>query len=217
VPSPDDHKQTETQPRPSLGSKGVLKKIGIFGGTFDPIHHGHLILARDVLETFALDQILFIPAAQSPHKPGRTPAPAAARWKMIVAAIAGESAFVASRLELDRPAPSYSVETVEQLRVENPGTQFFFLIGEDNLSELTSWYRYEDLARLVQFVVLDRRGAAAASPYPTLRRLIDISATTIRKRVASGRSVRYLVPEAVEEIIFRDKLYQGPKESNPKN
>jgi nicotinate-nucleotide adenylyltransferase len=194
-----------------------LKKIGIFGGTFDPIHHGHLILARDVLEKFALDQILFIPAAQSPHKAGTTPAPAAARWRMIEAAIAGEPAFAASRLELDRPAPSYSVETVEQLQAARPDTQFSFLIGEDNLTKLPTWHRFEDLARLVQFVVLDRTGGAPAAPYPTLRRLIDISATTLRKRVASRQSVRYLVPEAVEEIILRENLYKGPKESNPKN
>lgn len=194
-----------------------MKKIGIFGGSFDPIHHGHLILAREALERFALDQIVFIPAAQSPHKPESTPADGAARWEMIEAAIAREPAFAASRLELDRPAPSYSVETVEQLREENPDTQFYFLIGDDNLEKLRIWYRFEDLARLVQFVVLDRTGEAAASPYPTIRKVIDISATTIRKRVASGRSVRYLVPEAVERIILRDKLYQGPKESNPKS
>ncbi|MEO6872155.1 MAG: nicotinate-nucleotide adenylyltransferase [Chthoniobacterales bacterium] len=194
-----------------------MKKIGIFGGSFDPIHHGHLILAREALERFALDQIVFIPAAQSPHKPESTPADGAARWEMIEAAIAREPAFAASRLELDRPAPSYSVETVEQLREENPDTQFYFLIGDDNLEKLPTWHRFEDLAPLVQFVVLDRTGDAAATPYPAIRRLIDISATTIRKRVASGRSVRYLVPDAVEQIILRDKLYQGPKESNPKS
>ena len=194
-----------------------MKKIGIFGGSFDPIHHGHLILAREALETHALDQILFIPAAQSPHKPGRTPAPAAARWAMLEAAIAGEPGFAATRVELDRPAPSYSIETVEQLHAQHPGTQFFFLVGEDNLEKLPTWHRFDDLARLVQFVVLDRTGTAAASSYPTLQRMIDISATTIRKRVASGHSVRYLVPEAVEQIIRRDQLYQGPTESNPKS
>jgi nicotinate-nucleotide adenylyltransferase len=194
-----------------------LKKIGIFGGSFDPIHHGHLILARHALETFALDQMLFVPAAQSPHKPRSIPAEPAARWEMMEAAIAGEPGFAASRLELDRPAPSYSIDTIEHLRAENSDVQFFFLIGEDNLAKLPTWHRFEDLARLVQFVVLDRTGQAAASAYPMIRRLIDISATTIRKRVASGRSVRYLVPEAVEQIIFRSKLYQGPQESNPKS
>ena len=194
-----------------------MKKIGIFGGSFDPIHHGHLILAREALETLALDQVLFVPAAQSPHKPGHALANAAARWQMLQAAIACESAFAASRLELDRPAPSYSIETIKQLRAETSDAKFFFLVGEDNLVKLPTWHRFAELAQLVQFVVLDRTGQVADSPYPTIRRLIDISATTIRKRVASGRSVRYLVPEAVEEIIRRQQLYQGPKESNPKS
>ena len=200
----------------SLGGKR-LQKIGVFGGSFDPIHHGHLIVAREALETLGLDQVLFVPAAQSPHKPGRVPAPATARWEMLETAIAGSPAFVASRLELDRPPPSYSIVTIEQLRSANPEAQFYFLIGEDNLAQLPTWHRFADLAQLVQFVVLDRSGQAAASPYPTIRRLIDISATTIRKRVASGLSVRYLVPEAVEQIIRREQLYQGTEESNPKN
>lgn len=194
-----------------------MKKIGIFGGSFDPIHHGHLILAREALETLLLDKILFVPAAQSPHKPGRAPASAAARWEMLSAAIEGENAFAASRLEIDRPAPSYSVETVEQLHAAMGDAQFFFLVGEDNLPQLQTWYRFADLERLVQFVVLDRSGLKVDYPYPTVRRKINISATAIRKRVASGQSIRYLVPDAVERIIRRENLYQGPPESNPKN
>ena len=192
-------------------------KIGIFGGSFDPIHHAHLILAREALETLALDQVLFVPAAQSPHKPECAPADAEARWKMLLAALGGESVFTASRLELDRPPPSYSVETVERLREQNPQADFHFLIGEDNLPLLQSWHRFADLDRMVHFVVLDRSDSKADYRYPTVRRRIDISATAIRKRVASGQSIRYLVPEAVEEIIRREKLYQGPSESNPKN
>ena len=201
------------QARPNF----VLKKIGIFGGSFDPIHHGHLILARQALETLGLDQVLFIPAAQSPHKPGRAPAPATARWEMLVAAIDGETSFAASRIELDRPPPSYSVETIEQFQIELPDARLFFLIGEDNLAQLPTWHRFADLERLVEIVVLDRSGGGGASPYRSVRRLIDISATTIRKRVASGQSVRYLVPEAVGQIIRREQLYQGTQESNPKS
>lgn len=193
-----------------------MKKIGIFGGSFDPIHHGHLILAREALETLALEQVLFIPAAQSPHKPGTAPASAAARWEMLEAAIAGENGFAASRVELDRPAPSYAVETMEELRAQNPETEFFFLVGEDNLPKLSTWHRFDDLARLVQFVVLDRTGCEVEYSYAAVRRKIDISATAIRKRVASGQSIRYLVPEAVERIIRRQHLYQGTSESNQK-
>lgn len=194
-----------------------MKKIGIYGGTFDPIHHAHLILARETLETLELAQVLFVPAAQSPHKPHRWPAPPEVRWEMVTSAIAGEQGFAASRWELDRPAPSYTVDTVEQLRAAQPAAEFFFLIGEDNFTQLKSWHRFEDLRRLVQFVVLDRSGTEVGYPYPTIRRKIDISATTIRNRVARGQSIRYLVPETVERIIGREKLYQGTKQSNPKN
>ncbi len=187
----------------------ALKKIGIYGGSFDPIHHGHLILAREALETLAFDEVIFVLAAQSPHKQDHVPTPAEVRWEMLTAAIAGEPGFAATRLEIDRPPPSYSVETVEALHAVQPDTQFFFLVGEDNLPELHTWHRFEDLQKLVQFVVLDRSGEKVEYPYRAIRRKIDISGTTIRKRVASGQSIRYLVPEAVEEIIRRENLYQG--------
>ncbi|MEO8439618.1 MAG: nicotinate-nucleotide adenylyltransferase [Spartobacteria bacterium] len=195
-----------------------MKKIGIYGGSFDPIHHGHLILAREALETLGLAEVIFIPAAQSPHKPDCPPAPAAARWEMLSDAIAGEPGFSAARLEIDRPPPSYAVETIEQLRAELPDAELVFLIGEDNLAKLESWHRFEDLRDLVQFVVLDRSRVQVKYPYPAIRRRIDISATTIRNRVASGQSIRYLVPEAVERIIRREQLYQGrTNPSNPKS
>lgn len=194
-----------------------MKKIGIFGGSFDPVHHGHLILAREALETLPLDRILFIPAAQSPHKTARQSTPAQLRWEMLRAAIASEPGFDLSRIEIDRPPPSYSIDTVETLRAEMSDAQFFFLVGQDNLPELRSWHRFEDLQRLVQFVVLDRSCEDADYNYPAVRRKIDISATAIRNRVASGRSIRYLVPEAVEEIIRRENLYQGTAASNPKH
>ncbi len=186
-----------------------MKKIGIYGGSFDPVHHGHLILAREALETLALDEVIFILAAQSPHKPNRAPAPASLRWEMLTAAIADEPGFSASRLEIDRPPPSYSVETIESLRAAHPEAQFFFLVGEDNLPELRTWHRFDDLQKLVQFVILDRSGAEVEYDYPVIRRKIDISATTIRKRVASGQSIRYLVPEAVAQVIRRENIYQG--------
>lgn len=194
-----------------------VKKIGLFGGSFDPVHHAHLILAREALESFALDQVLFILAAESPYKMGRHSARAALRWEMLRAAIEGENGFAASRIELDRPPPSYSIDTVEQLHRQMSDTQLFFLIGEDNLAELPGWHRFEDLKRLVRFIVLDRTGGQVDYDYPAIQRKIDISATAIRKRVASGRSIRYLVPEKVAAIIDRENLYQGTDESKPKN
>ena len=194
-----------------------MKKIGIYGGSFDPIHHGHLILAREALENLDLAEVIFVPAAQSPHKRARPAANAAVRWAMLTVAIAHESGFSASRLEIDRPPPSYSIVTVEQLHAKKANVEFFLLVGEDNLPQLPTWYRFNELRRLVQFVVLDRSGAALEDNYPVVRRKIDISATTIRNRVASGQSIRYLVPEAVEQIIRWENLYQGANRSHLKS
>jgi len=194
-----------------------LKKIGIYGGTFDPIHHGHLILAREARESFNLAEVIFVLAGESPHKTGHRSTTAALRWEMLVAAIGQEEGFTTSRLEIDRPSPSYSIDTVKQLRAERENTEFFFLIGEDNLPNLPAWHRFDELNRLVQFVVLDRFGRTAECPYPVVRRKIDISSTSIRNRVASGQSIRYLVPDAVEQIIRREYLYQGENRSHLKS
>ena len=186
----------------------MSRRVGILGGTFDPIHNGHLILAREAIEQLRLDELLFIPAALSPHKPGKSPAPADARVAMIRAAIEGEPQFCLDTLELERPAPSYAVETIEALRGREPVSQFVYLIGEDNVARLSTWRRFAELSQIVQFVVLDRTGLKTEHPFPTVRRHVDISATDIRNRVARGQSIRYLVPPAVEEIIRQRQLYR---------
>jgi nicotinate-nucleotide adenylyltransferase len=188
----------------------TLKKLGIFGGTFDPIHHGHLILARDAIEQLQLGELLFVPAAISPHKLTQRPAPADARVKMLRAAIEGEPRFCLDVMELERPAPSYTVDTIELLKAREPDVEFVYLIGEDNVEKLPTWRRFADLSKLVQFAVLDRSGLQTSHPYPTVRRHIDISATDIRNRVARGESIRYLVPPAVEKIIRERQLYREP-------
>lgn len=202
--------------------RGILRAvIGIFGGTFDPIHCGHLILARDAVEQLGLSQIIFIPAAVSPHKVDRGPrASAADRLAMVEAAIAGEPAFAADACELHRQGPSYAIDTVEALGARLPaGTRPVFLIGADNVAELSTWHRIAELRERVQFVVFQRRlpasGAPAECPYPVLDRAIDISATDIRMRVASGRSIRYLVPDAVAEMIEARQLYRPPEGAAP--
>ena len=187
-----------------------MKTIGIFGGTFDPIHNGHLILARDAIEQLHLDSVLFIPAARSPHKSGQEPAAADLRAEMIRAAIQGEPRFCLDELELTRPAPSYSVETVEALKLREPDSQFVFLIGEDNVAQLRTWHRFADLSEMVKFAVLDRSALRTEHPYPAVRRHIDISATDIRNRVARGQSIRYLVPTAVEKLVREHQLYLEP-------
>jgi nicotinate-nucleotide adenylyltransferase len=190
-----------------LRNKISLKTIGIFGGTFDPIHYGHLILARDAVEQLQLDELLFIPAAISPHKLEKSPAPADVRVEMIRAAIEGEPRFCLDTLELERPAPSYTVDTIEALRAREPA-RFVYLIGEDNVARLSTWHRFADLSKMVQFAVLDRSGLESKHPFPIVRRHVDISATDIRNRVARGLSIRYLVPPAVEKIIRDRDLYR---------
>jgi nicotinate-nucleotide adenylyltransferase len=185
-----------------------MKKVGIYGGTFDPIHHGHLILGRQACEELELDQLIFVPAAVSPFK---SPAFASGEMRsaMLRAAIEAQEDFFVDDCELRRPPPSYSFDTVLQIRERDPNAELFWLIGADNVSGLNKWHRIDELKLLVQFVVLDRGSVEKnAHQFRVVQSNIDISATEIRKRVASKRSIRYLVPKAVEEIIRREKLYR---------
>jgi nicotinate-nucleotide adenylyltransferase len=184
-----------------------LKKIAIYGGTFDPIHHGHLIVAREALEKLGTDEVIFIPARMSPLRKTAPVARDEIRLSMIQAAIENEPGFAVDDCELRRPPPSYTIDTVEQIRRRKGDATIYCLIGEDNVGKLPKWRRFADLEKMAHFVVLDRTGKQPAHRYPVIHRKIDISATEIRKRVASGRSIRYFVPPAVEEIIRHKKLY----------
>ncbi len=195
------------------------ERIGLYGGSFDPVHLGHLIVARDALEQLGLARMVFIPAAISPHKLGRAPgASGEERLAMLEAAVEGEARFSVDGRELGRAGPSYTVDTIRELRAElSAGTELFYLIGEDNVPALDTWHRIEELRALVQFVVCHRHapwvGRAAdahAHGFPTVERWVDISSTEIRNRVAAGRSIRYLVPEDVQEIIDARQLYRTP-------
>jgi nicotinate-nucleotide adenylyltransferase len=170
-----------------------LKKIAVYGGTFDPIHHGHLIVAREALERLGIDEVIFIPARVSPLRKAAPIARDELRLLMIQAAIENEPGFAVD-------------DTVEQIRSKGDAT-IYCLIGEDNVVELKKWRRFADLEKMVRFIVLDRTGQQPSHVYPVIHRKIDISATEIRKRVATGRSIQYFVPPAVEEIIRREKLY----------
>jgi len=185
----------------------ALKKIAIYGGTFDPIHHGHLIVAREALEKLGTEKVILIPARISPLRKTVPIAGDEIRLSMIQAAIENEPGFAVDDCELRRPPPSYTIDTVEQIRQHNADATIYCLIGEDNVAKLTKWRRFADLEKMVRFIVLDRTGQRPSHVYPVIRRKIDISATEIRKRVATGRSIRYFVPPAVEEIIRREQLY----------
>lgn len=189
----------------------TVMKIAIYGGTFDPVHCAHLILARQALEELELDRVIFIPAAVSPHKLGGPCSAAGVRLEMISAAIADEPGFKVDDCELRRPPPSYAIETVEKIRARDGGAKLFYLIGDDNVRGLHTWRRFDELQAAVEFVVLDRTSLESEHTYRTIRRPIDISASDIRNRVATGRSIRYLVPSVVEKIIRQHQLYREPQ------
>jgi nicotinate-nucleotide adenylyltransferase len=189
-------------------SVGGLKKIAIYGGTFDPVHHAHLILAREAIETLRLDKVILVPAAISPLKKAAPVASGEVRLEMLRAAIKSEPEFEVDECELQRPPPSYTIDTVEEIRLRECDAAIYCLIGEDNIGQLPRWHRFAELEKIVRFVVLDRTGKQPSHSYQVIHRRIDISATEIRQRVAQHESIRYLVPHSVEEIIQREKLYR---------
>src|SRR6202045_4803071 len=160
-----------------------MRKIGIYGGTFDPIHHGHLILGRQACEELGLEQLIFVPAALSPFK-REARASGEARLSMLQAAIEGQDGFSADDCELKRPPPSYSIDTVLHIRERDPNAELFWLIGAAKIHDLRKWRRLEQLERLVQFVILDRGRAKKTPPvFPAVKRTIDPPATEIRNPV----------------------------------
>jgi nicotinate-nucleotide adenylyltransferase len=186
-----------------------MLKLGLYGGSFDPIHYGHLILARQALEDLSLDRVIFIPAAQSPFKPNQSSASAADRLAMVQLAIQGEPAFGVDPLEIDREPPSYTIDTVRTYCARQTGNKLFFLVGEDHVSALPKWNDFEELNQLVQFAILSRSDLPLEIKYPVVRRRFDFSSTEIRNRVANDLPISYLVPENVLRYIQERKLYRG--------
>jgi nicotinate-nucleotide adenylyltransferase len=187
-------------------------RLGIFGGTFDPVHQGHLILARDALEQARLDAVLFVPCAQSPHKRGKPHTSDLQRLAMLRVALKGEPRFWLSRCEVERVGPSYALDTAHEISAAFPRAQLFWLIGADQLARLHEWHRWEELRQLVKFLLLQRGSEAlTGNPGPVLSlprpRRIDISATEIRRRVKSRLSIDHLVPAPVAVYIERQGLY----------
>lgn len=188
-------------------------RVALFGGTFDPVHHGHLLLAQDALEQLQLDLLLFIPARVNPHKLQSTQgASPEQRVEMLRLATRGVDRLQVDPSEILRAGPSFTVDTVESLQTRWPEAQFFWLLGEDNLEKLHTWHRIHDLRSLVRFVCFGRLAKpppfSASYEFPRLERRIDISATEIRQRIARGLSIRYLVPESVRAFIENHALYQ---------
>lgn len=199
------------------------KRIGVSGGTFDPIHYGHLIIAEEAREMMQLDKVIFIPCGNPPHKANCHVTPAEYRYEMVSMAVRGNKFFEVSSMEIDRGGYSYTVETVAQLiEIYGEDTKLFFIIGADVIPELVTWKQFEKLFTMCEFIATLRPGYDKESLYKEIKYLesnyhakinllntplIEISSTMIRNRVKSGKSVKYLVPYEVEEYIKEKGLY----------
>ena len=203
--------------------KEPVRRVGIMGGTFDPIHNAHLMIAEAVREAFGLDRVLFIPAAHPPHKRGHKLAPAYHRLMMVQLAVSSNLWFHVSRQELERSGPSYSLLTLQELHAQyGEETEFYFITGSDTINELHTWYHTDELLQSCHFVGTTRPGVPADTTelerrFGQLARdkihelvvpRLEISSTDIRQRLQMGRSIRYLVPQAVEDYIIKEGLYR---------
>ncbi|UCE27753.1 MAG: nicotinate-nucleotide adenylyltransferase [Candidatus Coatesbacteria bacterium] len=190
------------------------KVIAVFGGTFDPPHIGHLVAASDACEALALERVLFVPAARPPHKPGEVDTPPELRLRMVELAAAGDDRFDASDIEIGRDGPSFTIDTVRELKGDDFET-VYVIVGADGLAEMTTWKEYRALLDEARVVAVSRPGfdfrSAEFPDAGAVRYLevtpIGVSSTMIRKRVAAGRSIRYLVPEVIEDFIYEEGLY----------
>lgn len=217
-----------------LADQGLLaghtegKRVGIIGGTFDPIHYAHLACAEEVYRTLKLAQIIFVPAGEPPHKMGMPVTPAQHRLAMLQLAITENPHFTLSLADLQRPGPSYTVDTLRLLKQElGQQSELYFIIGGDSLKDLPSWYNPGGIIEQASIVALMRPGymnvqqarQQVEGRLPGLnQRLItlvgpqmEISSTDLRQRVSEGRPIRYQTPDAVERYIFQQHLYQGPR------
>jgi nicotinate-nucleotide adenylyltransferase len=196
--------------------------MGLLGGTFDPPHYGHLMVAQEAVERLALDFLVFLVAGLPPHKEGEVVSAPGIRLEMTRAAVDGNASFQVSDVELRRPGPSYTVDTLRHFREEYPGAELFFVLGADQLAELHEWREPEKVMEMATLVAVERDGVDP-SLTPPLRALavesgrllalpsirLDLSSSEVRARVREGRSVQYLVPEGVRRIIENHRLYRS--------
>ena len=190
-----------------------MKRIGLFGGSFDPVHLGHLLVAQAAVEELGLTRLFFILAAQSPFKPENEPAPAAARLQLLRLALAGKANCEVDEQEIQRGGTSYTIDTLRDNARRFPGAELYYLIGADNVAKLPLWREANELARLAEFVVIPRPGDVA-QPFPAPFRgrtltgfPFGVSSSQIRARVKVGLPIDQLVPPAVAEAIRNQRLY----------
>jgi nicotinate-nucleotide adenylyltransferase len=190
-----------------------VERIGLFGGSFDPVHLGHLLVAQAAFEELQLSRLFFIPAAQSPFKPERQPAPGPVRLRMLRLALAGYTEYEVDDQEIRRGGPSFTIDTVRDYATRFAAAHLYYLIGADHVAQLPKWRAAEELARLAEFVVIPRPGAQSGTAPAVFRvRSLDgfpvaLSSSQIRARVRAGFSIRALVPAPVREVIRNSRLY----------
>lgn len=186
------------------------KRVGIFGGTFNPPHYAHLVIAQHIQEELELDRIHFLPTAEPSHTNGKTTIPADYRVDMVELAIEDNPNFCLDLTEVSRGGKSYTVETMRALTEANPDVEYYFIIGQDMVLDLPTWDGIDELMELVQFVAAKRPGYAGESPYPII--WVDVpelalSSSLIRQRVSEGKSIQYLTPPRVIDYIKTEGLY----------
>jgi nicotinate-nucleotide adenylyltransferase len=192
-------------------------KVGIMGGTFDPIHHGHLVAASEVESLFGLDEVVFVPTGEPWQKDERQVSPAEHRYLMTVIATASNPQFWVSRVDIDRPGPTFTIDTIRDIAAQRPGAELFFITGADALSQILTWKDADEALGLARFVGVTRPGyvlSDAHLPHDSVM-LLDVPAMAIsssdcRARVAAGRPVWYLVPDGVVQYINKHRLYLRP-------
>lgn len=190
-----------------------MQRIGIYGGSFDPVHIGHLLVAQAAFEELGLDRLGFVPAAQSPFKQASAPTPGPVRAQLLRLALAGKPRCEVDVQELQRTGVSYTVDTLRAYAQRFPKAKLFYLIGADNVAALPQWREPEELARMAEFAVIPRPGEASLPlPAPfrglTLRGWpLGVSSSEIRARIKAGKAVAHLVPAAVAEAITNNQLY----------
>lgn len=187
-----------------------MKKIGILGGTFDPPHNGHLLIANEVLDTLKLDEIWFLPNAEPPHKQQSGEATTEDRVSMLELAIGGHPNFKIEKIELTRSGPSFTYDTMKLLTNAYPNVEFYFIIGADMVEFLPKWKNIEALMGIVQFVGVNRPSFRQKTGYPIIYVTVPemgVSSKMVRERIKSGRTIRYLVPETVRTYIEEKRIY----------
>ena len=196
-----------------------MRRVGLFGGTFDPPHLGHLVLAEWARARLRLDRVVFMPAGTPPHKRGRRLTAAAHRVAMTRLAVRGNPAFTVSELETRRSGPSFTVDTLRTLRARHPGARLYLLMGSDSLADFPNWHEPAQIARLATLVVAARPAAGLPRPPGRARGrrvvlldnpLVAIASSGVRARARAGLSLRYLVPDAVAAYAARHRLYRRP-------